>query len=161
LVFGASADRVDSYNFIVRKPLIITDVSGATVRQILFDNASASRLHSVEPSAYVQDRWSPVQRLIIDAGLRWDADTLIDRNMISPRLAGTWLLHQASETKISAGVGVYYDRANLSIFSRTLQGSRTDLFFDDTGSLTHPPLVTSFVADQGHLLMPRFTNWSA
>ena len=161
LAFGTAVDRVDSYSFVARKPLIIQDLSGATVREILFDNAPASRLHSVEPSAYVQDRWSPVQRLMIDAGLRWDADTLIDRNMISPRLAGTYLLHQASETKISAGVGVYYDRTNLSMLSRTLQGSRSDLFFDDTGSLTHLPLVTSFAVDQDHLLMPRFTNWSA
>jgi len=161
LAFGGAVDRVDSYSFVVRKPLIINDASGATVREILFDNASAFKLHSVEPGAYVQDRWSPVSRLIIDAGLRWDADTFLDRNMFSPRLAGTYLLHPGSETKVSAGVGVYYDRVNLSILGRTRQGARSDLFFDDMGSFTHVPFVTSFVVDQDRLLMPRFTNWSA
>ena len=160
-VFGGAVDRVDSTNLVVRKPLIITDVHGATVREILYQNAPAFTLHSVEPSAYFQDRWSPLRGLILDAGLRWDADTFIDRHLFSPRLAGTYLLHKASETKLSAGIGIYYDRSNLSVLSRTRQGSRTDFFFADDGSFTHAPFATSFVVDPDRLLMPRFTNWSA
>lgn len=161
LSFGGSWDRINFYQMVLRRPIIITDSSGAVIRQLLFDDGPASKFGTTEPSAYLQDRWSPARRLFIDAGLRWDADTFIDRRMISPRLAGAYMLSQSSETKLSAGVGVYYDRSNLALFGRSLQGSRTDLYLNPDGTLLHPAVMTAFLADPNQLQMPRFTNWSA
>src|SRR5262249_8121595 len=112
---------------------------------------------TLEGSAYLQDRWMPVQRVIIEPGARWDRDSFLQRDFFSPRIAGTVLVHQASETKFSAGTGIYYDRSNLALASNAAQGLRTDEFFS-------PAVVTfpaSFIVDPRLLAMPRYTNWSA
>ncbi|MBZ5525618.1 MAG: hypothetical protein LAP21_25630, partial [Acidobacteriia bacterium] len=161
LAFGGSFSRVTLYQYFIRVPILTTDLSGGITREVLFQNVAPYTLHTTEPSAYVQDRWSPVSRLLIEAGVRWDADSKISRNLISPRVAGTVLLARASETKLSLGIGAYYDRTSLSLLARPFQGMRTDLFFlPNSTTLSQAPVVTTFVADPAGLEMPRFTNWS-
>jgi hypothetical protein len=160
--FGSSFSRVTLYQYYTRVPIITTDLNGVTTRETLFQNVAPFQLHTTEPSAYFQDRWSPVSRVLIEGGVRWDADSKIDRKMISPRIAGAVMLARASETKLSLGVGVYYDRTSLSLLARPFQGTRTDLFFlPNSATLSHAPLVTAFIADPSQLAMPRFTNFSA
>ena len=67
----------------------------------------------------------PVQRVIIEPGVRWDRDSFVGRDYYSPRIAGTVLISNSSETKLSAGIGIYYDRANLALASNGGQGTRT------------------------------------
>lgn len=157
---GGELARVTLSQQFERNPILFTDPAGALVRESQFQNLPGFTLHTVEPSLYLQDRWSPASRLVIEAGLRWDADSRIDRNLISPRLVGAYLLDKASETKLSAGVGVYYDRTNLNLLGRSLQGPRTDFFFATDSSLGHAPILTSFVAFPRELPMPKFTNSS-
>jgi len=163
LAFGGQLDRVAYHQLFVRGPVFFTDVNGITARQEFFQNVPAFTLHSVESNSYAQDRWSPIQRLLIESGLRFDHDSYIQRSLVSPRVAGTYLLHKSSETKLSGGVGLYYDRTSLAMLSRQFQGSRTDMFFVSDGTtLAQPPFQTSFVVGDPHrLLMPRFLNWSA
>jgi hypothetical protein len=94
--------------------------------------------------------------VIIEPGVRWDRDTYLGRDFFSPRIAGTVLVSSASETKISAGVGIYYDRSNLALASNGAQGSRTDEF------LSPVPITfqASFTVDPRLLTMPRYKNWS-
>ncbi len=61
-------------------------------------------------------------RVLIEPGVRWDRDSFIERDFVSPRIAGTVLADLKSETKISAGVGIYYDRTNLALVSNAFQG---------------------------------------
>lgn len=162
LAFGGSFSRVTLYQYFTRVSILTTDLNGGTTREVQFQNVAPYKLHTVEPGAYIQDRWSPAGRLLIEAGLRWDSDTKIEKHMISPRVAGTVLLEKASETKLSLGIGVYHDRTSLSLLARPLQGARTDLFFlPGSTTLSRPPVVTTFFADPPSLHMPRFINWSA
>ena len=66
------------------------------------------------------------------------------------------LVSQSSETKISAGIGIYYDRSNLAPASNASQGARTDEFFSPAAMAFPPPSWRPAA-----LAMPRFTNWSA
>ncbi|HWZ45324.1 MAG TPA: carboxypeptidase regulatory-like domain-containing protein [Candidatus Saccharimonadales bacterium] len=162
LAFGGSLARVTLYQYFIRIPIFFTNLDGTNNREVLFQNVPAYKLHTTEPSAWFQDRWSPVSRLLIEAGVRWDSDSKIGKDFFSPRIAGALLLAQASETKLSLGIGTYYDRTSLSLLARPFQGLRTDLFFLPGGvTLSHAPLVTTFAANPGQLQMPRFTNWSA
>jgi hypothetical protein len=154
---GGREDRVLYDAHINRGTIQFVDGTGAVLRQISFANTPGFSLGTLESSAYVQDRWMPVQRVIIEPGARWDRDSFLNRSFFSPRIAGTVLLDQASETKFSAGIGVYYDRSNLALASNASQGERTDQFFS-------PSIATfpaSFNVDPRLLEMPRYTNWSA
>jgi hypothetical protein len=153
---GGRADRVLFHALIDRGTAEFVDANGNILRRLTFANAPVFSLSTLESSAYVQDRWTPVQRVIIEPGGRWDRDSFLNRDFFSPRIAGTALLSRSSETKISAGIGIYYGRSNLALASNASQGSRLDQFLA-------PPVETfpaSFVVDPRLLAMPRYTNWS-
>ncbi|MGZ7083573.1 MAG: carboxypeptidase regulatory-like domain-containing protein [Candidatus Angelobacter sp.] len=154
---GGRADRVVYHAQINRGTVEFVDGTGAVLRQLTFANTPGFSLSTVESSAYIQDRWTPTQRVIIEPGGRWDRDTFLGRNFFSPRIAGTVLISSASETKFSAGIGIYYDRSNLALASNGAQGVRTDEFFSPVVAL----FPASFTVDPRLLTLPRYNNWSA
>ncbi|MGZ4841770.1 MAG: carboxypeptidase regulatory-like domain-containing protein [Candidatus Angelobacter sp.] len=154
---GGRADRVVYHAQINRGTVEFVDGTGAVLRQLTFANTPGFSLSTVESSAYIQDRWTPTQRVIIEPGGRWDRDTFLGRNFFSPRIAGTVLISTASETKFSAGIGIYYDRSNLALASNGAQGVRTDEFFSPVVAL----FPASFTVDPRLLTLPRYNNWSA
>lgn len=156
VTIGGRVDRVFLHQFDLRGPIQFVDASNALLRQITFTNVAPFGLSTLESAAFVQDRWSASERLVIEAGARWDRDSFLGQNMFSPRLAATYFLDRGSETKISAGVGIYYDRTNLSLVSQADQGSLTDVFFSPA------PLTinSAFIVNPAQLSMPRYVNWS-
>ncbi len=156
ITIGGRVDRVILHQFDFRVPIQFVDASNTPLRQITFQNVPAFSLSTLESSAYVQDRWSARERLVVEGGFRWDRDSFLGRNMFSPRLAGSYLLHRPTETKLSAGIGIYYDRTNLVLASQANQGSLTDVFFAPVPLTIH----TSFIVNPSVLAMPRYVNWS-
>ena len=153
---GARADRVLYRADIDRGPIQFLDANNTLVREVTFSQTPPFALSTVETSSYVQDRWTPVSRVLIEPGVRWDRDSFIQRDFFSPRIAGTVLANLKSETKISAGVGIYYDRTNLALVSNAFQGVRTNTFFAPTAQT----FSDSFTVDPRLLAMPRYVNWS-
>ncbi|MGB8130446.1 MAG: carboxypeptidase regulatory-like domain-containing protein [Candidatus Angelobacter sp.] len=153
---GGRADRVLYHANINHGTVQFVDGNSTVLRQITFSNAPPFSLSTMESSAYIQDRWTPVQRVIIETGGRWDRDTYLDRNVFSPRIAGTVLISAASETKFSAGIGIYFDRSNLALAGNGVQGSRRDEFFSPLAAVFNP----TFTVDPRLLTLPRYSNWS-
>ncbi|HYL91773.1 MAG TPA: carboxypeptidase regulatory-like domain-containing protein [Alphaproteobacteria bacterium] len=156
ITVGGRVDRVIYHDNRARNMIEFVDANNVLLRQIVFQNNPAYSISTLESSAFVQDRWSPFSRMLVEAGGRWDRDSFVQRDMFSPRFGGTFLLQQSSETKLSAGIGTYYDRTSLSLISRSFQGTRTDTFFSPSPSVT----TTFFVVDKTQLVMPKFTTWS-
>jgi hypothetical protein len=156
LTVGGRADRVLYHADINRGTVQFVDGTGALLRQITFRNAPPLSLSTLEAGAYIQDRWTPMQRVIIETGGRWDHDSYLGRDFFSPRIAGTMLISAASETKLSAGIGIYFDRSNLALASNGSQGTRTDEFFSPLAALFTP----TFTVDPRLLTLPRYKNWS-
>jgi hypothetical protein len=156
LTVGGRADRVLYHADINRGTVQFVDGTGALLRQITFSNAPPLSLSTLEAGAYIQDRWTPMQRVIIETGGRWDHDSYLGRDFFSPRIAGTMLISAASETKLSAGIGIYFDRSNLALASNGSQGTRTDEFFSPLAALFTP----TFTVDPRLLTLPRYKNWS-
>jgi hypothetical protein len=153
---GGRADQVNYHASISRGPLEFLDANDSLLREITFSPAPAFGLSTTESSAFVQDRWIPVQRVLIEPGARWDHDSFLGRDFVSPRIAGTVLADPKSETKISAGIGIYYDRTNLSMVSNAPQGVRTNTFFSPIAQT----FSDTFTVDPRLLTLPRYTNWS-
>ena len=153
---GGRVDRVIYDGRTQRSTIDVEDGTGALLRQIAFTNAPHFSVHTVESSAYAQDRWSGFDRVTVEAGGRWDRDSFLGQDVFSPRVAGTAVLSRSSETKISAGTGIYYDRTNLAEVAQSLQGTRVDQYFSPV-PLTIP---ATFIADPRLLTLPRFVSWS-
>jgi len=144
-----------------RAPTLVLREDGTLSRRITFVDAAPFDRSNLESSAYAQDRWSPAERLVIEAGLRFDSDQIIRDLLVSPRLSGTYTLPWHGDTKFSAGLGYFYDATRLAVITRPLQGQRLDEFFDPTGTvLTQPIATTRFLANETALHAPRFQNWS-
>ena len=128
-------------------------------RYSTFSGGNPSSTFNAEVSGYAEDRWSVTNRLLIEPGVRLDWDEIVRHPLVSPRLAGTYVLDSSGNTKLSAGVGMVYDETQIVLIARPLAGERTDYFFSPAGQITST-VLTSFQVDQGALEAPRFLNWS-
>jgi Carboxypeptidase regulatory-like domain len=120
-----------------------------------------------EISAYAQDRWSITNRLLIEPGIRLDWDQIVRHAEIAPRLAGTYVLDNSGNTKLSAGIGIIYESTPIFLIARPFAGTREDTFYaiPDPSCVancvsTTGPVTTTFTANTSALQAPRFVNWS-
>lgn len=149
-------------------------------RYAVFSGGAYSPIYNAEASAYAEDRWLVTNRLLIEPGVRFDWDEIIRTPLFSPRLAGTYIFDDESNTKLSAGIGIIYDNTTLGLVHQAVEGQRVDYFFDSNGcpqdandtavpctglppGTPEPapiPIPTSFVVDHSTLEAPRYLNWS-
>jgi len=186
---GFDVDRLTYHAFFQRRPISFlregqslpagdTCLTGPSMdppapspcaRYSVFPQYGNSRVFNFETSGYIQDRWLITNRLLVEPGLRFDWDQIVRRPLFSPRLAATYALDNAGNTKLSAGVGIVYDATNLLLIARPSAGQRLDYFFDSNGMpvdqngnpiSTPTPVLTTFSADTRTLQEPRYLNWS-
>jgi hypothetical protein len=153
-----------------------TDANGVPIvpatsctRYSVFSPGNYSTIYNAEASAYAEDRWLITNRLLLEPGLRFDWDELVRTPLFSPRLAGTYILDDEANTKLSAGIGIVYDNTTLGLIHQPLEGQRIDYFFDAKGDPTDEngnpasapvPVPTTFAVNRNSLVEPRYLNWS-
>jgi len=126
-----------------------------------FSNPSANERYNAEFSGYAQDRWLVTNRFLVEGGLRLDWDEIVRSAMVSPRLAATYVLSQAADTKISAGIGLFYDATPSFLIVRPQAGMRIDYFYNPTtGAPVSGPVTSAFSLPPFALEAPRYLNWS-
>lgn len=158
---GTDLDRITSHESFTRHPFEILREDGTLARQVSFTGNPSFERDNVEASAYAQDRWSVSDRLLFFPGVRLDRDEIVRQALVSPRFASSLMLTRDGNTKLTGGIGVYYDASTLEVISRPQTGQRVDLFYDPTGrTLIMPPVITSFSLNQRTVPAPRFVNWS-
>lgn len=147
----------------------ITVLPSPCSRYSTFSGGAPSSTYNFESSAYAEDRWLIMDRLLVEPGVRLDWDEVIRTALFSPRLAGTYVLDNTGNTKLSAGIGLIYDPTILFLLARPYAGDRTDYFFNPSGLPTDAngnivaaptPVPTMFSVDRNDLQAPRFLNWS-
>jgi hypothetical protein len=158
---GIDVDRVSLEQKLTRTPVSYLRENGTLIRQSTFAAVDPYSLHNDEVGAYVQDRWRSRNNLLVEPGLRFDWDSLVRRPLVAPRLAAIWTPQGSSSTKISAGIGIYYDHTQLLYLSQSLTGARYDTNYATDGLTPQGPAQqTTFTVDRGILQDPRAVNWS-
>jgi|HubBroStandDraft_1064217.scaffolds.fasta_scaffold03462_5 hypothetical protein len=195
--FGADLDRLNYDAQFLRQPISFVqsgppqtcpiDANGLPVvpqptcaRYSVFSGGNYSTIYNAEASAYAEDRWLITNRLLIEPGVRFDWDEIVRTPLFSPRLAGTYVFDDESNTKLSAGIGIIYDATSLGLIHQAFEGQRIDYVFDSNGcpqqansesvactglppGTLEPapiPLPTGFVVNRSTLDAPRYLNWS-
>jgi hypothetical protein len=159
LGMGLDGNNTKYEQYYNRHPINIFREDGTLKEQVLFPFTGTFTEGNYETGAFLQDRWSPIDRLLIESGVRFDFDGIVRQNLISPRVAASYLV--GHDTKLSLGVGVFYDATNLSFISRPLEGPRVENFYGPDGSTIVQTTQVRFVSDPRTLQAPRFLNWSA
>ena len=161
LKIGLDLDRINDHQSYRRRPVEFQRENGTLSQEVTFQGGAPFTKDNFESSGYVRDHWSLSDRLLFAPGVRFDWDDVVRDFLVSPRLAFSYLLSRSGETKLSGGFGVYGDATNLDLLTRSLNGQRTDFFYNLAGqALIQPPVVSSFEVDERMLRIPRFTNWS-
>src|SRR5258708_9942867 len=117
-----------------RNTSLVFREDGTLSRRITFVDAPQLTRGDLESGFYGQDRWSPNERLLVEAGFRVDRDHVVPHTLFSPRVAASWVLTADGQTKITAGAGLFYDRTRLDFITRPHEGQRIDSFFAPNGT---------------------------
>jgi hypothetical protein len=159
---GIDLDHIRFDETVSRMPVNYLREDGTLLRQSVFPATAPFTRHNVEIGSYIQDRWTPHSGLLLEPGLRFDWDEIIRRPLFSPRLAAVYAPPSAKgKTKISAGVGLYYEHTQLEYLTRALAGLRDDTYFASDGvAPVGPLLATMFTASNGSLHEAMALNWS-
>jgi hypothetical protein len=159
---GVDLDHIAFDESVARSPVSYLREDGTLLRRSTFPEQSPFTRHNFETSAYLQDRWRTHPGLLIEPGLRFDWDEILRRPLFSPRLAATYSPPGAEPaTKLSAGIGIYYEHTQLEYLTRALAGVRDDTYYAADGvTPVSGPLETNFLADAAALKQTRAINWS-
>ncbi len=158
LQLGLDTDRLTYYQSVNRRPISFLNENGTLGEQVTFPGPNTFGQGNIETGTYIQDRWSPSDRIIIEPGIRFDWDTILHDGLVSPRIAGSSML--AKETKISAGVGLFYDATNLAFLTFPLEGPRVENFYAADGVTLLRTDQVFFRLNQTDLQEPRSLNSS-
>jgi len=159
---GVDLEQIGFGENFSRMPVSYLREDGTLLRLSTFPGPGHFNRHNDEVGAYVQDRWQIHSGLTIEPGLRFDWDHIIRTPLFSPRLAAVYAPGKAPATKLSAGVGIYYEHTQLQYLQQAFDGRRDDTYYAADGVTPATPLLsTSFTAPYSTLRAPRVLNWSA
>jgi len=157
---GVDVDHIGFDESVTRAPVNYLREDGTLERQSIFPATAPFTRHNAELGAYAEDRWTPRAGWFFEPGLRFDWDEIIRRPLVSPRLAAVYSPGR-NNTKISAGIGLYYEHTQLEYLERALAGVRNDTYYAADGvTPASAPLQTTFVASDGSLREAYAVNWS-
>jgi len=158
---GVDIDHVDFDVDVSRAPVSYLREDGTLLRRSVFPSQAPFTRHNFETGAFIQDRWLARQGVMIEPGLRFDWDEIIRRPLFSPRLAVVYAPGSEVKTKLSAGVGLYYEHTQLEYLTRALAGVRSDTYYAPDGMTPiSGPMETVFDENNGSLHQTRAVNWS-
>ena len=162
LKLGLDLDHIGYNQNETRAPVSYLREDGTLDRLSVFAPAPSFTLHNAEISAYMQDRWQPAHGWLVEPGLRIDWDEIVRRALLSPRLAAVYAPPRDSDkTKISAGIGLYYEHTQLEYLAQAFAGVRNDTYYLANGMTPAGPAEeTEFTANDSALREPRALNWS-
>lgn len=159
---GVDLDHVADVESFNRHEISIIRQNGTLSRTVNFPGTPSIEQTNFETGVYGEDHWSLSRRVVVDPGLRLEWDRILGGARVSPRLAASYTPSSEDNTKLVAGIGVYYDESNIDLYTQPHSGIRIDNFYDPTGTfLIRPPVQSIFLLSPRGLKKPWFLNWSA
>jgi hypothetical protein len=94
----------------------------------------------MEPAAYFQDHWIVAKSLAIDAGVRWEAQSITSTIRLAPRAGFTWTpFKNSTSTVLRGGMGVFYDEVPLNVYAFRSYPRQTVTTYDSAGNINDGP----------------------
>jgi hypothetical protein len=154
---GSSFARVTDEGQLNAKTITMFDNQGVKIRTIEFTNGSPYDRSDQQPAVFVQDHWSFNSHFAIDAGIRWEAQTITATSRIAPRLGFVWNPSSGGRTSVSGGIGTFYDSVPLNVYAFSRYPEQIITTYQPGGSVLGTPqtylnLTSEAVASEFPLL---------
>jgi hypothetical protein len=114
---GSSFARVGDEGQLNAKTITMFDNQGVKIRTIDFTRGSPYDRNDQQPAVFVQDHWSFNSHFAVDAGIRWEAQSITATNRFAPRTGFIWNPSKDGRTTVSGGIGVFYDSVPLNVYA--------------------------------------------
>ncbi len=130
------------------------------VRRVTYGGNGSLGSTAYEAAGYVQDSWRVRSDVLVEAGVRWDWQSLISAWSTSPRIGVAWSPSWLRDTKISGGFAITRDAPELILFTRPLDQYPIAFVYPPFGDPTVPQVERFYNPGRG-FSAPRNDNWSA
>ncbi len=141
--FKAGAYVAESYDDgqMNEHPVDIANASGGLLESIAFTGGSPFSNADTEYALFVQDHWTLSPHLAIDLGLRTESQEISEAIRFAPRAGLAWNPFTHLGTVVRAGVGVYYDRVPLGVYSFSDYPNEVVTDYNGNGQITAGPYL--------------------
>lgn len=158
LTTGLTVSRASLTQRVSARDVVMLRSDGAVARTVSFASQPAASVAATTVGSFIQDRWTPLSWVTLDAGLRADWSSPVQSVVISPRLGWT-IATQQSRTTVSGTVGRYADNLPLSALAFSSLPTRVITRFEPDGDVATPAVVSNAVAPR--LALSTAIRWDA
>jgi hypothetical protein len=139
-------------------PVSIIGISNLPIERIDFGPTARFDIHQNETAWFFADKWTPLQRLNLDLGVRFDRDSLTQSTNVAPRAGFALMLTSDAKTMFKGGVGLFYDRVPLNIASFPLLPDRTIVTLGSNSEILNSVPYANTIT--GGMRNPRSVGWN-
>ena len=138
---GIYVAKSDDRGRISEHPIDIEDATGHLLERTAFTSVGSYNKSDTELAFYGQDHWILNPRLSLDLGLRTEFQEISGTSRLAPRAGLAWNPFKRLGTVVRAGVGVFYDRIPLGVYSFNQYPERVVTLYDGNGLVTSGPFT--------------------
>jgi hypothetical protein len=142
---------------VIRHDLSVTGPDNTVVRSIQFEGSPDQAVGNSEAYGYIVDHWNPAKALTVDMGLRIQWNRVTGTAPPAPRIGAAWAPKALGGLKLSAGFGVYYDSATLSLLALSEEQSSLTTWYAPDGTPVGSPVQSIYTVNTRDLRTPRYT----
>jgi hypothetical protein len=138
-------------------PVTVIGAEGIPLERIGFGPASRFTVSQNEMAWFVADKWTPVERLSVDLGLRSDYDSVTGSTHAAPRAGFVLMITKDTKTILKGGAGLFYDRVPLNIAAFPFLPGRTVTTLGPDETFSSASYINTI---PGGLRNPRTVSWN-
>ncbi len=136
---GGILAHAEDEGAVTGRDVSIFNSSGQLLQTISFAGSGSFSLSDLEPAVYAQDHWILNKNLAIDAGLRFETQSLTYTSRFAPRGGLTWSPFGDGSTVIRGGLGIFYDSIPLETYAFSSYPEQIVTTYDGSGNITDGP----------------------
>jgi outer membrane receptor protein involved in Fe transport len=155
---GVEFDHVTSDLQLDRRSFVMLDEVGQLRSQIRFTGPNAAGVRNREYGAFFLDRLTFGPKLQVELGARYDRERVTGKNNFSPRAGFSLLPFGVATSKISGGIGIFYDNIALVNLQLPRMQRRFATLYDGNFA-SSPPAPTSVIVSPA-LRNPGGLHWN-
>ena len=145
---GSDITRTANHETVAARPVNIVNTVGQLLKRIEFVGGSFCDRKDLEVSAFGQDHWVITKNLALDFGLRAERQGITETERYAPRVGVAWTPFGSQQTVIRGGLGLFYDRVPLNVYSFAHYPDQVITTYKADGSILDGPRRIYNLTDQ-------------